>query len=132
MNTPKRLLIIDDDISVRKVVHLCLERLEHWYANSCGSSTAIDNAKDSNWDAIVLEIALLDINGFVLFNQIQAEPDIQLVPVVLLTSKVMPIDFKRYQSLDIAGVIRKPFRPAELGQQISEVLGWTDSLSSKA
>jgi len=126
MNTPKRLLIIDDDIPVRKIVRLCLERLEGWETKTCGATTALHHAKEVDWDAILLEIALLKMDGFTLLKQLQADSCSQSIPVALLTTKVMPIDYRRYQSLDIAGVIRKPFRPVELGQQVSEVLGWTE------
>jgi CheY-like chemotaxis protein len=44
--------------------------------------------------------------------------------VILLTSKVLARDRKRFVDLNVAGVITKPFNPLMIWQQVADLLGW--------
>ncbi len=65
-----------------------------------------------------------DMDGFELFERLQAIPITQSISVIVLTSKVLAGDRTRFATLNIAGLITKPFNPLTLVQQIATLLHW--------
>jgi len=66
------------------------------------------------------------MDGPTTFRQMQQNPDIAGIPVLLLTAKVQGVDQRRFAGLGVAGVLFKPFDPLTLAAQISQALGWKD------
>ena len=120
----KRLLMIDDETCIQTIVKLCLEKMTGWQVTPCNAQQGLQAAREGHWDAIILEVALLGMDGLTLLNQLQTDSQARSIPVVLLTSRVLPNDYARYHRLPIAGVIAKPFDPKGLGTDISALLGW--------
>jgi CheY-like chemotaxis protein len=121
----KRILIIDDERDIRDVVRVSLEEFAGWQTVVASSGNeGLQIAKTEALDAILLDISLPDMNGFEICNQLQANPQTAMIPVIVLTAKVLPSDQKRFAELNLAGVITKPFDPMRIWRQIAEILGW--------
>ncbi|MBE9158628.1 response regulator [Nodosilinea sp. LEGE 06152] len=121
----KRILVIDDELDIREVVCLSLEEFGGWQTDSAGSGLAgVEKAIAFSWDAILLDVSMPDIDGFAVYNELQARPKTQAIPVILLTAKVLPSDRERFATLGVAGVIAKPFNPVTVWQQVAQILGW--------
>lgn len=124
----KRILIVDDEQDIREVVQVSLEEFAGWTTGLAASGQeGVLKAKDGQWDAILLDVSMPDMDGFEVFDQLQADPATQSIPVVLLTAKVLPIDRRRFAAMGIAGVILKPFDPVTVWQQLAKILGWAGS-----
>ena len=61
-----------------------------------------------------------DMDGRATLQQLKANPATRSIPVVFMTAKTQPFKQESLTELEIAAVIAKPFRPLELGQQISQ------------
>jgi CheY-like chemotaxis protein len=121
----KRILIVDDDEDIRRVVQISLEKFAGWKTVLAGSGMeGLQKARTEVPDAILLDVAMPDIDGLSLFQQLQAEPDTHAIPVVLLTAKISPDDRQHFAELGILGAIAKPFNPLLIWQQLSDILGW--------
>lgn len=116
----RQLLYIDNDAEISTLVRYSLELFAGLYAATTDSQYALNMATTSPWDVIVLEVALE--GGLSLYRQLKADPRTRDIPLILLTSWVMPADFKSYGQMAIAGVIAKPFNPVTLGQHIAALL----------
>ena len=121
----KKLLVIDDDVCVSEIVQLCLEYFEGWQVSTSCSGDALETARSEDWNALLLEVALQGIDGIDLVEQLQADPTTQRVPIVVLTSRVMPREMAHYRRLNIAGVVAKPFDVKTLGSEIAHLLRWS-------
>jgi CheY-like chemotaxis protein len=121
----KRLLIIDDEPDLRRVIQIALEELEGWQAVTVASGReGLEAVKDGAWDGILLDVSMPEMDGFSVFEQLQADPEARTIPVVLITAKVLPSDRQCFAEMSIAGVITKPFDPLAIGPQIATLLGW--------
>ena len=122
----KRILVIDDEERIREVVRACLEDLGGWEALAATSAAeGLLLAQDQSLDAILLDVSMPDMVGFVFFLKLQEIPVTQYIPVVLLTAKVLPDDRTRFAKMGVAGVITKPFNPVTISEQVAEILGWS-------
>ena len=125
----RRILIIDDEDDIREVAALSLEATAGWeiIAASSGAegiAAASDPARRP--DAILMDVMMPSMDGPTTFRQMQQNPEISNIPVLLLTAKVQGVDQRRFADLGVAGVLFKPFDPLTLAQQISMTLGWKD------
>lgn len=124
--TAKQILIIDDEDRIRELVQACLEDLGGWGTISAQSAReGLLKAETSSLDAILLDVSMPDMDGFVCFQKLQENPLTRSIPVVLLTAKVLPDDRTRFAQMGVAGIIPKPFNPVTLCEQIAEILGWS-------
>lgn len=122
----RRILILDDEECIREVVQVCLEDLGGWETITAESgSEGLLKAEAQSLDAILLDLSMPDMDGFVFFQKLQENPATQSIPVVLLTAKILPDDLVRFAQMGVAGVITKPFNPVTICEQLAEILGWS-------
>lgn len=121
----KRILVVDDEKDIRRIVQASLEKLAGWDTVMAESGQqGLELAKTEALDAILLDVSMPDVDGFQFYERLQADEKTQMIPVVLLTAKVLPRDRQHFAEMGVAGVITKPFNPITVGQQMSQVLGW--------
>lgn len=124
--TVRQILIIDDEERIRELVQACLEDLGGWRTISAPSAReGLLKAETPSLDAILLDVSMPDMDGFLCFQKLQENPVTRSIPVVLLTAKVLSDDRVQFSQMGVAGMITKPFNPVTLCEQISEILGWS-------
>lgn len=124
----RTILLIDDEISVKEIVGLCLKDLGGWDVLIANSPLdGLQRAELFYPDAIILDLSIRTMNSFRLIEQLRNNPQTQAIPIVLLSAKARWIDPQVLRQYQIAGVILKPFDPVTLHFQIAAILGWTES-----
>ncbi|HEY9804464.1 MAG TPA: response regulator [Leptolyngbyaceae cyanobacterium] len=123
----KKLLIVDDEERIRELVQACLEDLGGWDTVEAASGTeCLTIAQTQPVDAILLDVSMPNMDGFAVYEQLQANSATKSIPVILLTAKVLPSDRAHFAQMGIAGVIAKPFEPVTISQEVADILGWKD------
>lgn len=122
--TSRRILVVDDEASIREVVQVCLEGLQGWDVIIASSGMeALPKAELEQPDAILMDLSMPHMDGISTFQSLQSNSITRAIPVIFLTA-MDPIQPEAAR-LSIAGVIPKPFDPLTLAAQIAEMLGWT-------
>jgi CheY-like chemotaxis protein len=122
----KSILIIDDEEGILGLVRASLEARGGWRVlTACSGKEGLARACTERPDAILLDWTMPDLDGAATLQQLRANPATRTIPVVLLTAKVQSADWHRFASLQVEGVISKPFDPLRLAAQISMALGWS-------
>ncbi|WP_017327724.1 response regulator [Synechococcus sp. PCC 7336] len=123
---PKRILIVDDEEGILAVVRIGLKMTAGWEVLTATSGAeGLEMAKTEQPDAILLDVMMPDMDGIATFRQLQADPQTQKIPVILLTAKVRGGAPNGVSDLEAAGAIVKPFDALELAERITNILGWT-------
>lgn len=123
----KKLLIVDDEERIRELVQACLEDLGGWDTMTAASGMeGLTIAQTQPVDAILLDVSMPHMDGFAVYEQLQANPVTKSIPVILLTAKVLPSDRAHFALMGIAGVITKPFEPVTISQEVADILGWDE------
>jgi CheY-like chemotaxis protein len=127
MSESKRILVVDDEEDIRDVVQASLEEFAGWRAITAATGLeGLAIARTNTLDAILLDISMPDVDGLQICKELKADPQTQMIPVIVLTAKVLPRDRQLLESLDVAGIISKPFKPLVMWKQVAEILGWHD------
>ncbi|MEE3716323.1 response regulator [Tumidithrix elongata RA019] len=124
-NTDKRLLFIDDEENIRQIVGACLEYFSDWKPTIAASGKdGLEAIAESKPDAILLDVMMPDMDGFTFLQELQSDPALADIPVVLLTSRTDLTEPHRISQLGVKGAIAKPFSSVKLVLQIAKILGW--------
>lgn len=126
----KRVLVIDDEDNVRRVVQACLENLAGWdvlVAASGEEGLVIANREQP--DAILLDGMMPGMDGVTFMHHHQTDPTISSIPVVFLTAKICLTEPDQYIVLGVKGAIAKPFAPLTLAVHVANILGWSPETS---
>ena len=117
--TPHRLLIIDDDVSLAKMLHEFLElhgfRVDVVHEGEAG----LKRINEDPPDLVILDVMLPDISGFEVLKRLRTDHEL---PVVMLTARGDESDriFGLLGGAD--DYLPKPFNPLELTVRIQAVL----------
>ena len=126
MTRARRVLIIDDDPSIREVAKMSLELVAGWdVATAPSGADGIQAARDEPPDGILLDVMMPELDGPGTLARLRADDEVGTTPVIFLTAKVQAAERTRFAELDVAGLIAKPFDPMTLSAQIAELFGWS-------
>lgn len=121
----KCILIVDDEADVREVTKLGLEMSTDWQILTAASGAdAIAIATQEHPDAILLDMMMPDMDGRATLKRLKADTT-QAIPIILVTAKAHSSNQQDFDSLDVAAVLAKPFRPLKLAAEISRILDWS-------
>jgi DNA-binding response OmpR family regulator len=108
-----RVLVIEDDDEIRELLRMILSREGFRVECISGGAGAVALMKDGSFDAILLDLAMPETDGFDVLERLAESSPEQLRRVMILTglspSKFSEIDLSRVHRL-----IRKPFGVEEL------------------
>jgi two-component system, OmpR family, response regulator len=127
MNSPARVLIVDDDRDIRTLLAEYLE--VHGYAarTAAGGDAMREAIAQSECDLIILDLSMPGEDGLELCRELRNSSD---VPIVMLTARGEPSD--RILGLETGAddYLAKPFEPRELLARVRNVLRRTKGAGS--
>lgn len=124
--SPRRVLVVDDDDTIREVAQLSLAAVGGYDVIAASSGTeGLTTAAAEQPDAILLDVMMPGLDGPGTVERLQADPATKDIDVILLTAKVQPADQSRFADLPgVRGVISKPFNAMTLAADVADLLGW--------
>ena len=116
--TPKlarsHVLVVDDSLSVRRVVSMFLERSGWKVTAAKDGIDALEKISEVRPDVALVDIEMPRMNGYELLSRIKSDPTLQDIPVVFLTSRAAAKHRERADQLQVDGYLVKPYREEEL------------------
>lgn len=110
-----RLLVIDDEKAILDLVKNSLEKDGH-IVTVCESAADVTINTLKNYDLILLDIMMPDVDGFMFCKKIRGIVD---CPILFLTAKVMETDIIYGLGIGADDYITKPFRIGELRARVT-------------
>jgi DNA-binding response OmpR family regulator len=104
-----KILVVDDEILSRRAIVYALERGNFKSTSLEDATVALEMVGETQFDLIVLDIQMPDVDGFELCTKIRAHPINQNTPVLFVTGLT---DFKNRAKATVSGgtdFIAKPF-----------------------
>ena len=104
----RRVLLVDDSISIRKFVGQMLERANFEVVTANDGAEALRRLGDTTVDAIITDLEMPRISGYELIEDLRARASTRAVPVVVLTTRSGAKHVTLARRLGIAHYVTKP------------------------
>lgn len=114
-----RVLVLDDDASMRKLVSILLKRAGYRVDVVTKGNEAIKAIDAENYAAILLDLMMPYEGGMTVMNHLRASKPDLLKRVILVTAA--PDTVLRSVSDGIFGVVKKPFNASELTATVQKL-----------
>lgn len=118
-----KVLLIDDEEDIRKIGRLSLEAVGHFETSVAGSvREGFDLAGSNRPDVILMDMMMPDVDGITALAELETTPELNGIPVIVMTAKAQPADITHYLECGAVGVVKKPFDPMTLPGEIIAIL----------
>lgn len=121
VTSPKRLLIIEDDLKIARALGLRVKAAGYEVAMAHDALTGLDKAIKWRPDLVLLDVSMPGGNGFTVAERIQTLVP-TLTPIIFLTASKRTDFRERADELGAVGYFEKPYRPEELLHAIHEAV----------
>jgi CheY-like chemotaxis protein len=119
----RRILIVDNDRDSTRLVKILLERAGSYVVFEENDATkAHQSARNFRPDLILLDIMMPETDGGDVAAQIQADPELQRIPIIFLTALVTRTEAKAGLHIQGLPFLAKPINIPELISAIEESL----------
>lgn len=124
----RKILIIEDQQSIAELVKDYLEINNFQVAIRSNGTDGLRDALNSDYDLVLLDLMLPDIDGFEICKRIRMEKNI---PILIISARGEDIDKVRGLGLGADDYISKPFSPNELVARVKAHISRFDRLTGK-
>jgi len=104
----RTILVIEDNALNMKLVRTLLKVGKYDIIEAVDAETGIQSAREYKPDLILMDIQLPGMDGLSATKTLKADPVLQKIPIVALTSHAMEGDDKRALAAGCDGYIAKP------------------------
>jgi type IV pilus assembly protein PilB len=119
-----RILIVDDDPSIRMIVAKSLEQLPFEVGTEVASdgTEAVEIAGRDHPDLIVLDVMMPGMDGFEVCQKLRSQIETAFIPIMMLTAN--PSEEGRIRGFMVGSddYVSKPFNVAELNARVTRLL----------
>ncbi len=129
MPQPPRILLVDDEASVQKLLTYPLRKEGYEVVSALDGEQALERFDEGEFDLVVLDIMLPKLDGFDVCRRLRAKSG---VPIIMLTAKADEVDTVLGLELGADDYITKPFSMREFGSRVKAVLRRSELLREAA
>jgi DNA-binding response OmpR family regulator len=119
----KKVVCVEDEPEIIDLIRLILGRKGFDLTGATGGLEGLEAIRRVKPDLVLLDLMMPDMDGWEVYQQLKADPELKGIPVIVVTAKAQSID--KILGLHIAKVddyVTKPFGPQELLQSVERVL----------
>ena len=117
----KRVLIVDDEPTVRRVVRKMLAK-NYIVLEAEDGVEAVNVVRREKPDLVLMDVVMPKMDGVGACRLIKSAPDTKVVPVIMLSARVYELDQKYAKDVGADGYLVKPFGSQELTEAINRLL----------
>ncbi|HOB97953.1 MAG TPA: response regulator transcription factor [Verrucomicrobiota bacterium] len=117
-----RILVVDDEPDALELVEFNLRQAGYEVAGAEDGAEALEKARASMPDLIVLDVMLPEMSGIEVCKVLRRDPATAGIPIIMLTAKASEIDRVLGLELGADDYVTKPFSPRELVLRVKNVL----------
>ncbi len=128
----KKVLVVDDDVDIRKVVSKLVEKSGYKVMEAKNGIEGMGKVREDKPDLIILDILMPKESGIRMYRELKTEEPLKDIPVIVLSAITKKSFFRSQKVLDeFAGqsvpepeaYIEKPEEPEELIALMKKILG---------
>lgn len=107
-------LAVDDDADILRIVELLLERNGYSVKTAPSGKEALQILRNMQPALLILDVTMPEMSGYDLCQVVKRDKRLQKVPVIFLTAKGTPQDYKTGHEMGAVIYMVKPFNASRL------------------
>jgi CheY-like chemotaxis protein/predicted regulator of Ras-like GTPase activity (Roadblock/LC7/MglB family) len=117
-----RVLVVDDSLSVRKMVEGALRMKGFEVLSASSGAEAMERIGNAMPDLVVCDVVMPDMDGYQFCEFVRRHPALSKTPVLLTSGIVNSAVLERAEQVRSSDVLRKPFTADDLARRVGELL----------
>lgn len=117
-----RVLVIEDTEDNRRIIRVVLTKAGYGYLEAVDGASGLAMARAERPDLVLLDVQLPGMDGYEVARRLKADPDINWVPIIAVTSYALAGDEAKARAAGCDGYVAKPFSPLLLLAKVTEIL----------
>ena len=118
----QQILVVEDQEDNRIILRDLLTSVGFDVIEAVNGQDGVALAESEKPDLILMDIQLPVIDGYEATRQIKANPALESIPVIAVTSYALSGDESKATAAGCDGYVTKPFRPRDLLAKVREFL----------
>lgn len=118
----KKILVVDDEIHIQRVVAIKLKNNGFDVITAQDGSEGYNLAVEHQPDVIVSDYQMPNMTGIEMVEKLRSDSKTCDIPVIMLTARGFAIEDDQKEKLNIAEFLSKPFSPKELLKSVENIL----------
>lgn len=119
----KKIMVVDDSVSIRKVVAMVLGKAGHTVVESVDGSEALRKLSQESVNLIICDVNMPNMDGITFLKKLRTDVHARFVPVVMLTTESQAKLREEGEQAGARAWMLKPFRPEQLLDVVTKILG---------
>ncbi len=119
----KKLLIVDDALSVRQLVAFTLKNAGYEVIEASNGEEGANKAKTNKVDMVITDLNMPVKDGISMIRDLRAMQEYKFTPIVMLTTESQEGKKQEGKQAGATAWIVKPFSPDQLLSVVKRVLG---------
>jgi DNA-binding response OmpR family regulator len=117
----ERVLIVDDDPDIQRLVTYNLSQAGFQVQSASTGQTALDSVQKQAPDLIILDVMMPDVDGMEVCRTLRQRENSRRIPIIMLTARGEEIDRVVAFELGADDYVMKPFSPRELVLRVKSI-----------
>lgn len=123
ISSPKTVLIIEDEEDAAELFAEMMRVSGFHVMKTSSSAPAISMMTEKKPDVVILDIMMPDISGLDILRQMRRDPELNRIPVVVVSAKSMPADIKNGMEAGAFTYLTKPVGFLDLKEAVERAVG---------
>ncbi len=118
----KRILVVEDQPDSRQIIRDMLVGTDYEITEAENGEAALAAIAKQRPDLILMDIQLPIMDGYTATNQIKADPALQSIPIIAVTSYALAGEEKKARAAGCDDYVTKPFSARQLLAKIRQYM----------
>jgi two-component system, cell cycle response regulator DivK len=118
----KRILVVEDEEDNRQIIRDMLAATDYELTEAGNGEEALVAIAKQRPDLILMDIQLPILDGYEATRRIKADPALQSIPIIAVTSYALSRDDQKAREAGCDDFVPKPYSPRELLTKIRQYL----------
>ena len=127
----KKILIIEDDADISRLIALQLEDLHCQSQQIADGKAGLDRFKKEDFDLIILDLGLPTMDGLTVCREIRATAHKSYIPILMLTAKTTELDRVVGLEMGADDYLTKPFSLPEFSARVKALFRRVEAMSKQ-
>ncbi len=121
LSRPRRVLVVDDDATIRRVLTLNFEADGYEVSVAADGEQATELARSVHPDVVILDVMMPGADGYTVLRSLRASPQTDDIPVIFLSARASDEEVFRGWQSGADSYVTKPFELEEVVRLVARI-----------